>query len=150
MKRQRRSVKHLYATSIPHTRKVRRLLMSLDTSSFVKRSRTVRLYHQPLTACDNNQPCKLPDAHLEKKPRCLTRAPISRRTPKLMSKDPAPISLLELTTCTCKKKECSSNCSCANVGLSCTEACTCMAEDACKNPHGVEWELEDSDSNDEE
>ena len=27
--------------------------MSLDTSSFVKRSLTVRLYHQPLTACDN-------------------------------------------------------------------------------------------------
>ena len=53
MKRQRRSVKHLYATSIPHTRKVRRLQMSLDTSSFVKRSLTVRLYHQPLTACDN-------------------------------------------------------------------------------------------------
>ena len=60
-----------------------------------------------------------------------------------MSKDPAPISLLELSTCTCKKKECSSNCSCVNVGLSCTEARTCMAEDTCKNPHGVEWELED-------
>ncbi|CAH3041730.1 unnamed protein product, partial [Porites lobata] len=30
-----------------------RLLMSIDTSSFVKRSLTVRLYHQPLTACDN-------------------------------------------------------------------------------------------------
>ena len=70
--------------------------------------------------------------------------------PKLMSKDPAPTSLLELTTCTCTKKECSSNCSCANVGLSCTEACTCMAEDTCKYPHGVEWELEESDSNDEE
>lgn len=53
MKRQRRSVKHLYAASIPYTRKVRRLLMSLDTSSFVKRSLTVRLYHQPLTASDN-------------------------------------------------------------------------------------------------
>lgn len=71
-------------------------------------------------------------------------------TPKLMSKDPAPTSLLDLTTCTCKKKECSSNCSCGNVGLSCTEACTCMAEDTCKNPHGVDWELEDSDSDDEE
>lgn len=71
-------------------------------------------------------------------------------TSKLMSKDPAPTSLLELTTCTCKKKECSSNCSCVNVGLSCTEARTCMAEDTCKNPHGVEWELEDSYSDDEE
>ena len=71
-------------------------------------------------------------------------------TPKLMSKDPAPTSLLELMTCTCKKKECSSNCSCASVSLSCTEACNCMAEDTCKNPHGVEWELEDSDSDDEE
>ena len=67
--------------------------------------------------------------------------------PKLMSKDPAPTSLLELTTCTCKKTECSSNCSCANVGLSCTEACTCMAEDTCKIPNEVKW---DSDSDDEE
>lgn len=53
MKRQRRSVKHLYATSIPRTRKIRGLLMSWDTSSFVKRSLTERLYQQPLTACDN-------------------------------------------------------------------------------------------------
>ena len=51
---------------------------------------------------------------------------------------------------TSKKKECSNNCSCVNVGLSCTEARTCMAEDTCKNPHGVELELEDSYSDDEE
>ena len=47
------TAKKYEATSIPHTRKVRRLLMSSDTSSFVKRSLTVRLYQQPLTACDN-------------------------------------------------------------------------------------------------
>ena len=65
-------------------------------------------------------------------------------TPKLMSKNPAPTSLLELTTCRCKRSGCSVDCSCANAGLSGTEACTCMAEETCKNPHGVEWE-EDSD-----
>ena len=71
-------------------------------------------------------------------------------TPKLISKDPAPTSLLELTTCTWKKTECSSNCSCTNVGVLCTEACTCMVEDTSKKAHGVKWELGDSDSDDEE
>ena len=48
-----KNVKHLYATSIPHTKKVRRLMMSSDTLSFVKKkSLTVRLYNQSLTACD--------------------------------------------------------------------------------------------------
>lgn len=156
MKRQRRSVKHLYATSIPHTRKVRRLLMSLDTSSFVKRSLTMRLYHQPLTACDSTsteQTTRRTFGEKASMPYSSSHPPKEEDdelTSKLMSKDPAPTSLLVLTTCTCKKKECSSNCSCVNVGLSCTEARACMAEDTCKNPHGVEWELEDSYFDDEE
>ena len=50
---------------------------------------------------------------------------------------PAPSSLLELTTCTCKGR-CQSNCSCNNTGFSCSEACYCMASiDVCRNPHGV-------------
>ena len=38
--------------------------------------------------------------------------------PVLMTKEPAPNSLLELTTCQCKKSECRTNCSCNNAGLS--------------------------------
>ena len=68
--------------------------------------------------------------------------------PLLMTKDPAPSSLLELTTCACKKSECQTNCSCANVGLSCTEACTCMADETCCNPHGIQWEEDDASDSD--
>ncbi|XP_044163949.1 uncharacterized protein LOC122948313 [Acropora millepora] len=57
--------------------------------------------------------------------------------PVYMTKEPAPSSLLELTTCTCQSG-CQSNCSCNNTGLSCSEACYCMASsDMCRNPHGV-------------
>ena len=71
--------------------------------------------------------------------------------PVFMTKEPAPKSLLELTTCHCKKSECRRNCSCNNAGLSCTEACICMADETCKNPHGAPLsyssESEKSDSN---
>ena len=43
-----------------------------------------------------------------------------------MTKAAAPSSLLELTTCQCKKSGCQSNCFCVNLGLSCTETCFCM------------------------
>lgn len=67
--------------------------------------------------------------------------------PVYMTKEPAPSSLLELTTCTCKSG-CQRNCSCNNT---CSEACYCMASiDMCRNPHGVLLDLssdsEDSDS----
>ena len=68
--------------------------------------------------------------------------------PLLMTKDPAPSSLLELKTCACKKTKCRSNCSCANVGLSYTEACTCMAEDTWCNPHRVQREEDDTSDTD--
>jgi len=42
--------------------------------------------------------------------------------PVYMTKEPAPSSLLELRTCTCKGG-CQSNCLCNNAGLSCSEAC---------------------------
>ena len=50
--------------------------------------------------------------------------------PKLMAKDPAPDSLLELVVCKCKKG-CNARCSCRKVGLSCTAACHC--ENECSN-----------------
>lgn len=69
--------------------------------------------------------------------------------PVYMTKEPAPSSLLELTTCTCQSG-CQSNCSCNNTGLSCSEACYCMASsDMCRNPHGVLLDfVSDSDSED--
>ena len=70
--------------------------------------------------------------------------------PVLMNTDPAPRSILELTTCNCKKFECRSRCSCNMNGLSCTEACFCMADvEFCRNPHGViPLSRESSDSED--
>ncbi|KAK3743286.1 hypothetical protein QZH41_017324 [Actinostola sp. cb2023] len=69
--------------------------------------------------------------------------------PVLMTKEPAPKSLLELTTCHCKKSECRTNCSCNNTGLACTEACVCMADETvCKNPNSLFWQYS-SDSADE-
>ena len=50
--------------------------------------------------------------------------------PKLMEKDPAPESLLELIVCRCKKG-CNARCFCRRVALSCTAACTC--ENECSN-----------------
>ena len=49
--------------------------------------------------------------------------------PVLMTKEPAPKSLLELTSCQYKKSECRTNFSCNNAGLSCTESCVCMADE---------------------
>ena len=70
--------------------------------------------------------------------------------PLLITKVPAPESLLELTTCKCKTSACLRNCSCNNTGLACTEGCYCMADDeVCKNPHGLTW-ISDSGESDGE
>ena len=67
-------------------------------------------------------------------------------TPTLMTKEPAPVGLLELTTCSWKRSECRQICSCANAGLACTEACACMADESCCNPHGLlDWDGEEED-----
>lgn len=69
--------------------------------------------------------------------------------PVFMTKDPAPASLLELTTCGCKSG-CETNCSCNNTGLSCSESCYCMASsDVCRNPHGVIYDDSSDESDDE-
>ena len=66
--------------------------------------------------------------------------------PVLMTNDPAPQSIIELTTCKCKKSLCRSFCSCANNGLCCTEACFCMAEPgSCLNPNETTVEVESED-----
>ena len=65
--------------------------------------------------------------------------------PLLITKDPAPVGLLELTTCSCKRSDCRRNCSCVNAGLACTEACGCMADVSCCNPHGLDWDEEEEE-----
>ena len=52
-----------------------------------------------------------------------------------MRKDPAPRSLIALTTCNSKRFQCQGNCSSYNSDLSCTKVCLCMADETCKNPH---------------
>ena len=70
--------------------------------------------------------------------------------PLLITKAPAPESLLELTTCKCKTSACLQNCSCNNTGLACTEGCYCIADDeACKNPHGLTCSSESEESDEE-
>eukprot|EP00794_Sanderia_malayensis_P004274 gene4274-4842_t len=69
--------------------------------------------------------------------------------PVYMTKEPLPSSLLELTTCACKSG-CQRNCSCTNIGLSCSETCFCMAStNVCKYPHGVLLDIS-NDSDDSE
>ena len=57
--------------------------------------------------------------------------------PLLMSKDPAPQGLLELTTCKCNKSVCRRDdlCPCKAHEMPCTEACLCMNDESCQNPH---------------
>lgn len=72
--------------------------------------------------------------------------------PVYMMKDPAPRSLVELTTCNCKKSQYQGNSSCSNSGLSCTEACLCMADDTCSNPHSsaVQYFSDSEDESDDD
>ena len=70
--------------------------------------------------------------------------------PVLMTSDPAPESIIERTTCNCKKSLCRSISSCANNGLCCTEACFCMVEPgSCLNPHNTTYEDSDSEKEDD-
>ena len=63
---------------------------------------------------------------------------------------PAPVSLLELTTCKCKTSAYWQNCFCGNTGLAYAEVCFCMADDeACSNPHGLTCISDSEESNEE-
>jgi len=55
--------------------------------------------------------------------------------PQLMTKLPAPESILELVNSQCSKSSCTQKCSCNNNRLACTEACKCMADENCHNPN---------------
>ena len=72
--------------------------------------------------------------------------------PVYITKEPAPRSLVELTTCkcNCKKSYCRGNCSCSSTGLSCTEACSCMVDESCCNPHTASVQLLSDSENESE
>ncbi|KAM7442466.1 hypothetical protein ABFA07_008623 [Porites harrisoni] len=73
--------------------------------------------------------------------------PVPKQWAKYISN---PESIIELTTCNCKKSLCRSTCSCANNGLCCTEACFCMAEPgSCLNPHSNTYQDSDSEEEDD-
>ena len=57
--------------------------------------------------------------------------------PHLISKDPAPRGLIELTACKCTKSFCRRDhlCPCKAQSMPCTEACLCMNDDSCQNRH---------------
>ena len=57
--------------------------------------------------------------------------------PLLTTRDPAPVGLLELEHCRCKKSACRRvGCSCKISNLGCTDACFCFrCKDGCSNPH---------------
>ena len=70
-------------------------------------------------------------------------------SPLLMTKEPAPKSLLEVTTCSCKSSRCQGRCSCSAQGLVCTIACNCAGEEDCNNPHKVSCDRVHIDSDPE-
>lgn len=148
-KRHLESAKHFFVTSIQPQRRDRRLLMSLDISRSVKRNRRMRPFHQLLMVCNNITTVSTirytsGDApsvdSLQQIPSPVGHGWVIKDgelKPQFMTKDPTSSSLPELTTCACKKSECRSNCSYANVGLSGTETSVCMTEETCYNPHGI-------------
>ena len=69
--------------------------------------------------------------------------------PVLLTKEPAPQGLLELTVFPCKKSECwRCDCACRSKDMPCTEACACMATENCQNPRTFTYQSSDEeDSN---
>ena len=77
-------------------------------------------------ALDSKQDLPSPEGH------GWTLSDDGRLQPLLMKKEPAPKGLVEVTACHCQTSCHRSSCSCRTIGLSCTEACTCMATE-CHN-----------------
>ena len=69
--------------------------------------------------------------------------------PVLMTKDPAPHALLELSFCRCKKSACRrADCSCKINNLGCTDGCLCSNSESCENSRSTLYTSHDeSDEN---
>ena len=58
--------------------------------------------------------------------------------PNLMTQYSAPKGSVELTTCNCKTSACGGAlCICRRNEISCTESCSCMADESCMNSFNV-------------
>lgn len=148
-KRHLESAKHFFVTSIQPQRRDRRLLMSLDrhitfcqkkqkNETLPPTSNGVQQHNHRVNNQIHIWRCSLDS--LQQIPSPVGHGWVIKDgelKPQFMTKDPTSSSLPELTTCACKKSECRSNCSYANVGLSGTETSVCMTEETCYNPHGI-------------
>lgn len=58
---------------------------------------------------------------------------------------------MELTVCRCDKSSCKSNrlCVCYNNEMACTEACGCMGDESCQNPHTSQVSNDDNESDED-
>lgn len=75
---------------------------------------------------------------------------VDRLVPVLISIESMSKSIIELTTCRCSKSTFTQNCSCKVNNLSCTEACTCMADEDCQNMQNEQVTSIFEDSSDSE
>ena len=106
-------------------------------------NRPCHVLHSRRSSLDGMQDLGSPEEHgWELEDGCLR--------PEYMTKEPAPRSLVELTTCKCQKSYSQGNCSCSNTGLSCSKACSCMADKSCCNPHNAAVQLLSDSQNDSE
>ena len=60
--------------------------------------------------------------------------------PVLMTKEAAPVAIMELAVCKCEKSSCRSNhhCICRKNERPCTEGCGCMSNKRCQNPQTLQ------------
>jgi len=67
--------------------------------------------------------------------------------PVLMTKEAAPVGIMELTVCKCEKSSCRCNNTVAFAEkneIPCTEGCECMGDESCQNPHTLQVLSDDS------
>ena len=68
--------------------------------------------------------------------------------PVLMTQEAAPEGLAELAVCKCDKSSSKSNlcCLCRMNEMPCTEACGCLPDENCQNPHNTDNANDSSDN----
>jgi len=70
--------------------------------------------------------------------------------PVLMTQEPAPMALTELTRCLCdpEKSACQGRCSCLKQQLACTQACKCEGGNSCQNKFSAAVDNDDASDDD--
>ena len=85
--------------------------------------------------------------HLPSPTECGWKSNNGKMEAILMTKEPAPTSLIDLVACKCLKSKCKRRdlSQCQANGLSCTEACLCMGEEECCNTYKANMSGSDSE-----